>query len=111
MTILLFDEGKDMPNSVLFTIQVPIEPPQSVFPTARHQAGVRTYFDQKEPLDLRRIDQDSGRVAEDVSKNPGQSAFGILCDLGASSIFDLSVSGYRVGYSSVTVWQSCNDIH
>ena len=49
---LLSDEQTDIPNSVLFPIQVPIELPRIVSSIGAPQVGVRTNFVQKEPLDL-----------------------------------------------------------
>ena len=69
-TILVSDVQKDIPNSLLFYIQVPIEPPQHFFPTRVLQAGVRTNFVREEPLGLRCLTKVLAIcVVEDVSIN------------------------------------------
>ena len=50
--ILVFDEQKDIPNSVLLPIQAQAELPRTIFPTRDQQVGVRMNFVQEEPLDL-----------------------------------------------------------
>ena len=48
--ILVSDDQKDIPNSLLFPIQLPIKLPQIVFLTRGLQVGVRTGFVRELPL-------------------------------------------------------------
>ena len=58
----------DIPNLVLFTIQVPIEPPRIVFPTTVLLRGVHVNFVQEVPRGLRCSPRISAIcVVEDVS--------------------------------------------
>ena len=50
--ILVVGEQTDIPNLVLFHIQVPKELLRTVFPTRGLQVDVRTNFVQAEPVDL-----------------------------------------------------------
>ena len=47
---LVFDEQRNIPNSVLFPIPVPVEFLRTVFPTRDQQVSVRTHFVQEELL-------------------------------------------------------------
>ena len=50
--ILVFDERTDVSNRVLSPVLVPIELPQTVFPTRGQQVGDRASFVREEALDL-----------------------------------------------------------
>ena len=50
--ILVFDEQTDIPNLVLFSVQVPIDLPRIVFPVRDQHVGGRTNFVQEVPQDL-----------------------------------------------------------
>ena len=89
-TILVFGEQTDIPNSVLFSIQVQIEFLQIVFPssTKGQQAGVRTRFVRQEPRVLQCLTMIwailcfGGRI-----QISGHSDSEIFNNVGASSIF------------------------
>ena len=93
--ILVFDEQKDILNSVLFAIQVRTDFRRIVFPTTMLRVGVHTNFVREEPLDLQCLTMIFAMdVLEDVSIYIyiyiyiyGHSDFGILSNLGASSNF------------------------
>ena len=76
-----------IPNSALLPIQVPLKLPQTFFPTRGLRVGDRTDFVQEVPLGLQCQTMIWAIcVVEDVSITSGPSVFGVLGNLGASSI-------------------------
>ena len=66
--ILVFDDKIDIPNSLLFPVQVPKELPQTVLPTIIRQVGDHAEFVQEEPVDLQCLTKILATcVVEDVS--------------------------------------------
>ena len=85
---LTFDEQTDIPKSVLFPNQVPIELLPTVFLTTTLRVGVRADFVQEVPLDLQCLTLISGHLYRGRRiHTSGHSDFGILSTLGACSKF------------------------
>ena len=83
--IHVFGEQIDIPNSVLFTMQVPFKLHRTAFPTRDQQVGVRTVFVQ-EALDLQYWSMILASNAVDVSKHLDTLTLefsAIPCDLSA----------------------------
>ena len=83
-------------------VQVPIERPQTVFPTRGQQVGDITNFVREEPQGLRCFDQDLGHLCRGrrVQKY-GHSDFEKFCSVSQSY---LGVSRYYVGWLSSAFW-------
>ena len=108
--ILVLDEQQDIPNSVFFPIQVPIEFLHTVFPIGGLQVGDRAHFIQEEPLEAMSANEFGHGCRGRRVHTSGHSDFGILSNLGVSSSFTW-VRGYCISCLSVAIWQSCNIIH
>ena len=83
-----FQWKKDIPSSILFPIQAPIEPLRTVPSTSDQQVGVRFNFRSRGTTRSSMLDQDFGHLCRGRRiHTAGHSDLGILSNLGASSIF------------------------
>ena len=66
--IVVFNDQIDIPSSILFPIQAPIEPLRTVAPSSDQQVGVRKKFVREVPQDLHCLTRISAIcVVENVS--------------------------------------------
>ena len=85
--ILVFGEQTDIPSSVLSTIQVPVELPQTVFLTRCLQVGDRPDSFREEPPDLLMFDHDWATCVVKSVSIFLDIRTGILSNFGPSFIF------------------------
>ena len=85
-TMLVFDEQTDIPELVLFPIQVPIELSRIVFPTINPASGCPYRFRSRGTAGSLMVDQDFGHLCRGRRiQLSGHSDFGIFNKDGASS--------------------------